>query len=183
MYREGHDLSDIASDCVTRHEAVYSTPGLPAFECSLVDDRIMAGRNPLTERDAAWLTAAGVTHILDLREDWEWAAPRFGAEAVRCLGPMRTHLPVRDMQAPTSADLDAACQFLTEHVSALQKLVYIHCRAGQERTAAVLIAYVARRDGFTYDDALAVLKQRRPTLRPLPVQEHAVRAWLLQHVE
>ena len=63
-----------------RHRSVYATPGLPGFEVHDVDDRLLAGRNPLTVVDAAELSSRGVTHVLDLREEHEWrGAGRFGA--------------------------------------------------------------------------------------------------------
>ena len=167
-----------ALDRLARHEQVYQSPNLPGFECTLVTGQVIAGRNPLTERDANWMAVIGVTHILDLREAWEWASPRLGAEAMSCLQGERLHLPVRDMQAPTHADLEAACRFLDDAMGSARNLIYVHCRAGQERTAAILCAWYGRRYGLSYDESLAALRQRRPSLKPLLAQEKAVRTWL-----
>jgi protein-tyrosine phosphatase len=56
--------------------------------------------------------------------------------------------------------------------------IYIHCRAGMERTAAILIAHHARTHGVSHDEALEVLQKARPILKPLRNQEEATRAWL-----
>lgn len=141
----------------------------------------MAGRNPLTCRDVEALSALGITHILDLREPREWAPPKFGAEAVeeieRC-GLQRLNLVVRDMREPTVEALDIACQFFDDALKTAENRIYVHCRAGMERTAAILIAYYARRHGVSYDDALSKLRASRPIFAPLPDQERAVRQWL-----
>lgn len=165
-----------------RHQEVYATPDLPPFDYERVGDQVLAGRNPLTARDVALLAAEGVTHVLDLRQESEWKAPRrFGSEAVEAMrtrGMQRRHLPIRDMGAPAPADLEAACAFLEEALSDPAAHVYVHCRAGHERTAAILIAFHACRHGVSYDGALKALRGGRPTLRPLPEQERAVRKWL-----
>ena len=184
LYRRD-DLERTADKLATlrRHYQVYATPALPAFEFNTVTDRILAGRNPLTARDIESLTEAGVTHILDLREPQEWAPPRFGSEAREEIE--RRHLGwlnvvVVDRAAPTATALDQACHFLDTALQAPGQRVYVHCRAGQERTGAVLVAYYARRHGVSYEAALATLRQARPALRVLPAQERAVREWLAQ---
>jgi len=131
--------------------------------------------------DVETLADQGITHILDLREPDEWALPRIGAEAVEAIernGLHRLNVPVTDMGAPTPQSLDIACRFLEEAVKDETSLVYIHCRAGIERTGAVLVAYYARRHGVSYGAALDQLRKGRPCLAPMPHQERAVRQWL-----
>ncbi len=57
----------------------------------------------------------------------------------------------------------------------------MHCRAGLQRTAAVLLAYTARAHDLRYPTALAQLRARGWPLRPTPAQETAVRHWLDAH--
>jgi protein-tyrosine phosphatase len=138
--------------------------------------QLLYGRNPLSSSEVEALAAAGVTHVLDLRQSWEYEAPgRAGAEAVQALGDLqisRLHRPIPDGGNPSSADLDAAVQFID---SALARggVVYVHCRAGRERSGAVLLAWVLRRGGD-----LGVLQELAPALKPLPGQQAAVYAWL-----
>jgi len=84
----------------TDHDRIYSTPGLPRFEIHELDDRLLAGRNPLSAIDAQGLVDVGVTHVVDLRERHEWETPgRFGRAAVEALGVLgikRLHAPVTD---------------------------------------------------------------------------------------
>jgi rhodanese-related sulfurtransferase len=164
---------------VERHRAVYATPNLPPFEIHEIDDRLRAGRNPLTVVDVAELCVSGITHVLDLRENHEWRAPnRFGAEAVDELqrrGVERRNIVVTDMAAPSQPDLDAAVRWIEAALSKPRTRVFVHCRAGRERTAAILAALLVSR-GATLEHALATLKKRAGAA-PLPAQLAAVGAW------
>lgn len=155
-------------DQVAYHQSVYATPGLPKFEYSQVADRLYAGRNPLTALDVAELASLGITHTLDLREPHEWQAPRFGDEALQEIsrrGITRHHLPVVDAGVPTPEQLERAVIFLRGALREPTFKVYVHCRAGIERTSAVLVAYWGRTWGMTYDQALHALRKGRPSLR------------------
>lgn len=160
-----------------------AAPDVPAMEFScIVPDRVYMGRNPLSRYDVERLVEeAGITHILDLREAWEYAPPRRGEEALNSLverGILRAHIPVRDMGALTPADLDACIAFMEETLSAPDARLYLHCRAGRERSGSVAVAWYAHKHGIGYEAALSRLQQIRPSLCPLPAQEHALRVWL-----
>ena len=172
---------DLTADELAQHETIYSTPHLPAFNADWVTPRIMAGRNPLSAHDVAWMQKQGITHILDLREAREWKPPKFGhiaLEAIEQCGIQRLHLEVWDMNAPRPETFNAACQFIEEALLQPEGKVYVHCRAGMERTAAILIAYYAKAHAVSYDEALEALRRGRPILAPLPAQEQAVRRWI-----
>ena len=163
------------------HDRIYSTPGLPRFEIHELDERLLAGRNPLSAIDAQRLVDVGVTHVVDLREPHEWEAPgRFGRAAVEELGVLgveRLHAPVTDGGAPSAETLDAAVRWISRVAEQDGSRIFVHCRAGQERTAAVLAAYVATHWALTLDQAIDWLASRYGG-RPLPPQEDAVREWL-----
>ncbi|MCW3097071.1 MAG: ADP-ribosyl-(dinitrogen reductase) hydrolase [Chthonomonadaceae bacterium] len=182
LYRRA-DLEQTAQRLINlrRHRQVYATPKLPALDFNRVTDRILAGRNPLTGRDIELLSGMGITHVLDLREPKEWSSPNFGTEAlaeIERLGLQRRNVPIRDTKEPIGEDLDSACRFLEETLTNENYRVYVHCRAGMERTAAILIAYYARHNSVLYEEALARLREGRPILMPLPDQERAVREWM-----
>lgn len=163
------------------HLKIYAKPGLPAFGFDWLDDRLAAGRNPLSARDVSTLNQAGITHVLDLRETSEWIAPHFGLEAVEAMegaGITRLHLPIVDMDAPEPADFDAAWAWVEDASSDPDAVIYLHCRAGMERTAAIAGALAARRAAISFDEALAQLQGKRPIFQPLPPQRRAAQAWL-----
>lgn len=157
-----------------------SAAGLPEFEYSQITGSLWAGRNPLFERDVARLARVGIRHILDLREPAEWAPPRFGQEALDALpryGIRRTHLQIDDQTAPDDDTLTAAVALIQAAVESGEAL-YVHCRAGMERTAAVLMAWRAATHGESCGEALKALWVRRPILAPMAHQWDAVERWL-----
>lgn len=166
-----------------RHEEVYAKPDLPRFAYYKIDERMWHGRNPLTAKDVDELRGLGITHILDLREAWEYEDPdRKGRDAVEALdtcGIVRGHVPVRDAGAPSAAALEDACTFLKETLAEPGSCVYIHCRKGAERTGAVLVAFHASMNGVDYDAALQALQAKGARIQPLSNQERVVKAWLL----
>jgi len=179
LERVAADLADLR-----RHLEVYGTPGLPDFACYPVLDRVYAGRNPLTARDARHLQTVGITHVVDLREGWEWSGSRFGAEALaelERLGIDRRHMPIQDATAADGELLDRFWTFLAEVLATPETRVYVHCRAGQGRTGALLLAYYARHTGLSCHEALLDLKGRCRNLSPLRHQIVGVESWLRQN--
>ena len=151
------------------------------FDWNWLDDRIAAGRNPLTEVDVAELAQTGITHILDLREEKEWTAPRPGLEAIeycRECGIVRLHFPLTNLEGPREEDLLKTLDWLETTLKNPQHKTYVHCQAGKERTGTIMVAIHARLTGQSYDAALQELKQKRSVFQPWPHQESAVRAWL-----
>jgi protein tyrosine phosphatase (PTP) superfamily phosphohydrolase (DUF442 family) len=174
----GTTLQDAKAFRLAQHHEVYQVANLPPFQYDRVGPRLWAGRNPLTAIDIERLHSDGITHLLDLREPHEWVPPRHGQAAldeVERAGLTRLHLPITDMGAPLSADLQVAIGFIDEILSEPRTGLYVHCRAGMERTAAILVAWWAQRYRSSYESSLAALREGRPILRPLPVQEAAVR--------
>ena len=163
-----------------RDQLVYSKPTLPELGLRQIDGGLFCGRNPLTAKDVERMLAAGVTQVLDLREDHEWSKPgRFGREAVAALdwcGVPRASIAVVDGNAPSSEQLDHTWQVLSDGLD--DGSVYVHCRAGIERTGAVIAAYLARRDGLSFDDTLRRLNETNAGLYPLSFQAEIVRGWL-----
>lgn len=169
-------------DLRASHDEIYETFDLPAFESHWVADRVRAGRNCLSAWDVERLvTAHGITHVLDLREEEEWRSPWVGQDAVDEIarrGLTRLNISVPDFHAPTSDDLSAAVAFIRTALEDPDACVYVHCRAGWQRTATVLVAWYASAHDVDYDTALKHLKRKRRVLGPSLEQEAAARAWI-----
>ena len=155
---------------------------IPAFDWAPLDARVACGRNPLTEDDAAELAAAGVTHVLDLREPREWTGDgKIGAAALEAFARHvveRRSVPIPDGAAPEPADFAAALGFLDAAHARPGARLYVHCRGGIERTGAILAAWYAWREDLDPLDGLVELVARVPRLAPLPSQARAAAAWL-----
>jgi len=156
-------------------------PTLPPFEVSPIGPGVFAGPAPLFRRDIWQLRALEVTHILDLRGDDEWGGTSgrgvAAVEEVGRFGLNRLSVAMPDMSVPRARDLDHAAGYI-EAALHLGGTVYVHCRAGQQRTAAVMVGWAARARGCSGAEALAELRKRRSLFAPLPDQLAAVDAWL-----
>jgi protein tyrosine phosphatase (PTP) superfamily phosphohydrolase (DUF442 family) len=163
-----------------RHELVYRTPGLPAWSFYRVQDGLLGGRNPLTAEDVAALQAEGVGTIVDLREDEEWrSADRYGREAVAAAewcGIERVSVPIRDLGPPSPDNLDRVSSILDDRLPGGH--VFVHCRAGIERTGAVIAAWLSRKERISPSEAVLRMRANGAGVHPLPAQMKAVSDWL-----
>ena len=169
-------------------KSVYATtPGLPAFAYRAIGrTRLWHGRNPLTASDVEALRAVGITHLLDLREPHEWGVRSsfVGGEAVAALtapetGIVRENIAIGDGGVPTPKQFAAGCAFIENALHGNPDArVYVHCRMGLQRTAAILAAYYARAHGITAHEALNTLNEQGAILDPTAAQLRATREWI-----
>jgi len=111
---------------------------LPAIEgvknLKAVDEHVWRGAAP--SRSAyARLADAGVTTVVDLRAEENVNVDH---ERLATLGIRYVHLPIRDGQTPSAAQVD---RFLGE-VQRSDGVTFVHCGAGVGRTGAMAAAYL-----------------------------------------
>lgn len=112
------------------------------------------------------LAQAGVTHVVDLRE--ERAAD---IERLKALGIRQTHMPVPDHGAPTVEELVNLSEVLRR--SGDNTTTYVHCKGGFGRAATVAVGLLILR-GTALDEAVAQVRTARPEMRLNDTQA----AWL-----
>ena len=128
----------------------------------------------LREAEAAAAVRRGVTAVLDLTAELPEAAP---LRATRYL-----NLPVLDLTAPTQEQLDEAVAFLVEE--AAKGTVYLHCKIGYSRGAAVAGAYLlASHQAATAEEAVARLRRARPSIIIRPEAMDALRTFASRQKE
>lgn len=129
---------------------------------------------PVSARHIDALRAEGVTAVINLCEDREYWDGEREAVAGACArtGIAEHRLPVIDGATVPADVLDQAVD------AAAGGVLYVHCRGGRERSAAVAIALLATTSGSSVDDALDLAVAMRPTFKPLPWQVEGVRSWL-----
>lgn len=113
----------------------------------------------LASAEARELRARGVGAVIDLAVEFSESPP------LRLLPYL--HLPVLDLAAPTPEQIAQALAFIEHH--APRAPVYLHCKIGYSRTAAIAGAYLlATGRVITAAEAIALLLQARPgmTIRP-----------------
>ena len=174
----------LPNDADPEAEAIgYVMPILRSFSWDEIAPGVHAGRAPIFRRDVWRLRARGVTHILDLRETLEWDEPgRRGGSAIAeidVLGMSRLQVAIRDMGTPRPDHLDEAVAYMDAALH-LGGSVYVHCRAGVQRTGAIAAAWYARQQRCSIDEAVTRLRDRRPDFEPMVFQVAAARDWLAQ---
>jgi protein-tyrosine phosphatase/membrane-associated phospholipid phosphatase len=128
---------------------------------------ILIGRT-LTEAEAAEAKKQGVTAVLDLTAEFSEVAA-FRATRYR-------NLPILDLTAPTQDQLHQAAAFIAEE-SALGT-VFVHCKIGYSRSAAVVGAYLlASGQAGTIDEAFEILREARPSIVIRPEVMQSLRAF------
>ena len=117
-------------------------------------DHLWIGRH-LSTREARQACTSGVTAVVDLTAEFTESAP------FRSLPYLQ--LPILDLTPPTPRQIDQAVDFITRHSG--QGVVYLHCKVGYSRTAAIAGAYMlAAGQVDTVEQALAMVRRVRPTI-------------------
>jgi atypical dual specificity phosphatase len=142
-------------------------------------DDLLIGAYPLDEEDVARLADAGVERVVNLVEDEEYAdGERDGVRAAYAAAGIVEHRVVfADYGSLPEDQLELAVEEVLEWLDQGRR-VYLHCRAGWQRSAAVAAGVVAIRNGIEVIDALGYVRVRKPNADPLPHQvEDLVRWW------
>jgi protein-tyrosine phosphatase len=113
----------------------------------------------LSHREASGLVDRRITSVLDLTAEFSEPAP------LRHLA--YRNIPILDLTAPTPDQLEEILRFI-ERESA-SGIVYVHCKIGYSRTAAVAAAWLLRSGAaVTVSEAIDSVRRVRPwvVLRP-----------------
>ncbi len=161
--------------------AGQGTGNLPAaFRTWLLFPRLAVGSCPVTELDALALAYAGVTHVLDLREQeagpHEPATPAAAELARR--GIERKAVAPTAGATPSLATFTALADWIDRVLDLRESMLFVHGTTGLERTAALVTAWAARREGVSYADAAHRLAAAGYPGEALPAQREAAEAWL-----
>jgi len=81
-------------------------------------------------------------------------------------GILFTRIPLVEFGQASPQQVHEAVQWLEQH--APKKKVMVCCRAGMGRSVSMVIAYLCCVKGMSYEEALQLLKARRPGATPLP---------------
>lgn len=138
-----------------------------------VDEYLLLGAVP-ARRHIHELAELGISAIVNLCDEF----PGHQEEMRRC-GLSQLHLPTVDYHCPSIQSLESGVQFIRDRAAAGQK-TYVHCKAGQGRSAALAICYLMAAYGLTPGDAYMRLKSVRPHInrrldRKEPIREFSRR--------
>ena len=124
------------------------------------------------------LAGMRVEQILNLVEDQEYAPGRrvLVEEALHDAGIAEERMSLTDFGRLPADRLEPAVQRVVGWLRA-GRLSYVHCRAGWQRSAAVAAGAIAIYAGLSIDQALAYVRERKPSAEPLPHQRDDLHTW------
>jgi protein-tyrosine phosphatase len=148
------------------------------FGFAEVGDGLLVGAYPLDAEDVARIAGADVDVVYNLVEDAEYDAGERDAvaAALEAAGVSERRRPLVDYGNVPEAALDRAVDEVLADLEAGRR-VYLHCRAGWQRSATVAAGVLALREDLAIEDALDVLRERKPTAEPLGHQRADLLAW------
>ena len=143
-----------------------------------VHDLLLVGAYPLDQTDVRMLATMGVERVLNLAENTEYRPGEREevSEAYQEAGIEEHRLAFTDFGGLTPDGIETAVREITAWLDE-DRLAYVHCRAGWQRSAAVAAAVIAVREGIDIDDALAWVQHRKPSADPLPHQREDLYRW------
>jgi predicted protein tyrosine phosphatase len=139
---------------------------------------LIVGAVPLDSSDVDKLTALHVSRVLNLVHDAEYkrGERRKVERALAEAAIEEERLPTEDYGNLRPEVLDDATAQVNAWLDEGQ-VVYLHCRAGWQRSAAVASATIALREGIEIDAALQRVQALKPNADPLPHQREDLAAW------
>jgi predicted protein tyrosine phosphatase len=148
-----------------------------------VHDNLVIGAYPLDRDDVKMLEFMSVDRILNLVEDAEYAPGERAVvhDALSVAGIEEHRQELTDYGGLPPVELDAAVNQVIAWLEDGHR-VYVHCRAGWQRSAAVAAGVVAILDDLGIDAALAQVQARKPTADPLPHQREDLECWWRERV-
>ncbi len=138
----------------------------------------MIGAFPIDASDVAMLQMMGVTRIVNLVEDGEYepGAREAVVEALREAGIEEQRISLVDFGGLPREQLQEAVDAVRDSLGR-GEVVYAHCRAGWQRSAALAAGVVALERGLEIEDALQWVRQAKPSAEPLEHQREDLFAW------
>jgi protein phosphatase len=122
----------------------------------------------LVEAEAETLREEGITAVLDLT-----------AEFPEPLALMEMHyrsLPMLDLTAPDEQQMTTALNFIAREIE--KGSVYVHCKIGYSRTAAIAGSYLIHSKlARAPDEAIAMLRAARPSIVIRPEARAAIKQY------
>ncbi len=148
------------------------------FGYAEVADGLLIGAYPQDRDDVAALRDAGVTRVLNLVQDVEYDPGGRDAcsAALGEAGIDERRIELVDYGNLLPGQIELATRICMDWLEHGER-VYVHCRAGMQRSATVAAALVMLRDDIEAPEALARIRARKPSANPLAHQRRDLLRW------
>lgn len=146
-----------------------------------VADDLLIGAYPQDAADVAVLDDEAVTRVLNLVEDREYEAGRRAecAAALTAAGIAESRIMLEDYGRLGHEQLEQAVALVLDWLESGER-VYVHCRAGWQRSASVAAAVIAVRESVSLLEGLSRVQQQRPEAEPLIHQREDLATWWMR---
>ena len=143
-----------------------------------VADGLFIGAYPQDAGDVATIAELGVTRVFNLVQDVEYqgGGREACATALAEAGIAEERLELIDFGNLLPGHIERAQTTVRAWLDA-GEVVYLHCRAGMQRSATVAAAVVALDEDIEPFDALEVVRARNPRANPLEHQRQDLLRW------
>ncbi|MDP2711408.1 MAG: dual specificity protein phosphatase [Solirubrobacteraceae bacterium] len=148
------------------------------FGFGQVGDELFIGAYPQDADDVAELTRLGVSRVFNLVQDVEYHAGGRDActAALAAAGIVEERVEVVDFGNLLPGHIEHAARSVQAWLREGER-VYLHCRAGMQRSATVAAAIVALEENVEPVEALQRVRERNPRANPLEHQRQDLLRW------
>lgn len=149
------------------------------FGFAQVGPDLFMGAYPQDADDVAALRGAGITAVFNLVQDVEYeleGGREACAVALAEAGIAEERVEVVDYGNLLPDHIERAVRTVLDWLDAGER-VYVHCRAGMQRSAVVAAAIVALDEGLEPPAALERVRARNPQANPLAHQRRDLLRW------
>lgn len=139
---------------------------------------IYLGALPLkSEKHLEKIIDLGVSHVLCMVENFEmedgWINQPVKISDWESNGIVVRHIQAADFLPLTKDEIEEGVEFLNQQLLDGHS-VYVHCKAGRGRSATIVIVYLMKYHGYTFDEAFTIVKNQRPQINLNPQQKQAI---------
>ncbi|MEJ7798189.1 MAG: dual specificity protein phosphatase [Solirubrobacteraceae bacterium] len=148
------------------------------FGFAAVGEGLVMGAYPQDADDVAELIEARITRIFNLVQDLEYdpGARDACVAALAEAGIEERRVELVDYGSLAATQIEDAAQTVLAWLDGGER-VYVHCRAGWQRSATIVAAIVTLREDIAPWQALDLLRERKPTANPLSHQREDLFRW------
>jgi protein-tyrosine phosphatase len=139
---------------------------------------LLIGAYPRDREDVEMLAWMRIECVLNLVQDREYELDERETieQALAEIGIEEHRVSLEDHAGLPPEALEWAVQEVNRWLDEGRN-VYLHCRAGWQRSAAVAAGVIALREELDIEDALDVVRARKPSADPLPHQVDDMIRW------
>lgn len=158
--------------------------GVPLLQYSRVTESLYVGPQHRAGGKRA-LIHAGITHIVNMRSEFDDAAHGLTLDDARPSHPLQDAQDKKYCYLPTPDDEPISPEHIANGITFIDGairgggVVYIHCSAGVGRAPSMAAAYLIS-TGWGVEDALALIRKARPFIRPTATQICALKQFAAQ---